>query len=269
MYSEKKDTSCFDDDFEVTYEDEITFDYHTSRVDFDTQELAYDDYDNDYDDYENDNYTDYADYEGEDYNDYADYENEDYNDSTDYEDEDYKRRSRRRYRPTRLAAPIQKGGNAILGIARTLIRNLTIFLMLGILIFMGYNFYKGSIPYGDIEHAISTNTYTQMMTAYFSVAALLLLYEIFSILWAMTKVRVRDRYGVHREDVGRGLASFIWLYIFSYAAFFVNRWIPESMDILKGIKGALDVFGSMHNVLFGLCLAGVVSCLFRKYSLTL
>ena len=71
----------------------------------------------------------------------------------------------------------------------------------------------------------------------------------------------------YKEDVGRGMFSFFFIYICSYGAFLVNNWIPERFESLQGIRGALDVFGSMHNVLFGLCAAGVISCLFRKYSL--
>lgn len=274
MRSKNKNTSYFDENFEVTYEDDLSFDYDTDPIDFETQELdttqklhprkknpastpkaarkksspAYD--------YENEFYDDLCE---------DDYMNG-------YDARQIKRSrsgTRRRHRPTRLAAPIQKGGNAMMNIARMIIRNLTLFLMLAILILMGYNFLRGSAPYGDIENAVSTNTYTMTLAAYFSVAAALVFYEIISMLWAMTKVRVRDEYGTYREDVGRGLFSFVFLYLCSHLSFFINDWIPESVEFLKGLRGALDVFGSMHNVLFGLCLAGVISCLFRKYSISL
>lgn len=266
MRSGSKNASYFDDDFEVTYEDEISFDYNTDNIDLETLEInrhySYDDDFEEDDDYD-DSYSDNYDYDNS-YDD-DDYYSDNYSDDRRYNGQ----KRRRRYRPTRLAAPIQKGGNAVIGIARTLIRNLTLFLMLAILILMGYTFLRGSTPYGDIENAVSTNTYTLKLTAYFSVAAAMILYEIISMLWAMTKARFRDEYGYHREDVGRGMFSFIFLYLCSYASFVVNNWIPESHEILTGLKGALDVFGSMHNALFGLCLAGVISCLFRKYSISL
>lgn len=272
MRSDSKNASYFDDDFEVTYEDELSFDYDTAQIDFETKELSStrpvrqdsrhkaawaktsgSNY--------NDSYDDYADpYDEDSYDDY---------DEAYYNPPRHGTKRRHRHHPTRLAAPIQKGGSRILSLIRMLLRNLTLFLMLAILIFMGYNFLRGSSPYGDIENAVSTNTYTMTLAAYFSIAALLIFYEILSILWAMTRVRVRDEYGTYREDVGRGLFSFVLLYLSSHLAFFVHDWIPESMEFLKGIRGALDVFGSMHNVLFGLCLAGVISCLFRKYSISL
>lgn len=142
-------------------------------------------------------------------------------------------------------------------------------LILVITGFMGYNFLRGSAPYGDLENELRSQNYTLILTSYFAVAAFFIVFELFSALWAMTKVRVHDETGFYREDVGRGMFSFFFIYICSYGAFLVNNWIPEQYDFLRGIRGALDVFGSMHNVLFGLCTAGVISCIFRKYSLSI
>lgn len=265
MRSKNRSAAYFDDDFEVTYEDDMAFEYDADDKDFETQKMhsskrtpnqrvrRFTDTVEMYNNTSNDDNKYNGSYDTDDYDD---------NYGTDYKNS---RRSRR----TQLAAPIQKGGNAVLNIARTIIRNLTLFLMLAILILMGYNFLRGSTPYGDIENAVASNTYTKTLAAYFSVVALLMFYEIISMLWAMTRVRVRDEYGTCREDVGRGMFSFIFLYLCSFISFYISDWLPESIEVLNGLKGALDVFGSMHNTLFGLCLAGVVSCLFRKYSITL
>lgn len=317
MPSHKKNTQYFDDDFEVTYEEEIPFHYNTSNVDLNTDSVtpyyaddfedAYDDdrYEEDYDDAYNDPYDeDYDDAYDDPYDDeYEDDYDDDYDDRYDdrYDrnnDRDYDRygdnryddrrdrkyrdsssrtvsgtrrrkKRRRSYRPTRLAAPIQKGGNTLLRIVQSIVRNLSALLILAIIGLMAYTFLRGSAPYGDLKQEISSNNYTIRLASYIAVAAFFILYELCSMLWTMTRVRVRDSYGTYKEDVGRGLFSFIFIYICSYASFLVNEWIPEIHDILIGLKGALDVFGSMHNALFGLCLAGVISCLFRKYSLSL
>ncbi len=368
MRFKNKNADFFDDQFEVTYEDDIPLNHsdkpahHSSKYDLTIDEYddedTYAQYDEDFDDqfevtYEDDiplNHSDKPAHHSSKYDLTIDeYDDEDTYAQYDEDSEEdtyflktpssspkhHSRRKQRpirlaapiqkggeavfgitrsfirnlsliliKQRPIRLAAPIQKGGEAVFGITRSFIRNLSLILMLAIMILMGYNFFRGSAPYGDIETAVSTNTYPPVLAAYFSIAALLIFYEIISILWAMTKIRVRDKYGSHREDVfsiaallifyeiisilwamtkirvrdkygshredvGRGLTSFILLYLLSYIAFFTNRWIPESPDILKGLKGALDVFGSMHNALFGLCLAGVISCLFRKHSISL
>lgn len=209
-------------------------------------------------------------------------------DDYDYEDDDYDRpgNSRRRggrsdYREpvrvsharrkrsgqTPIAAPIKKGGRTVYRISQTIFRNLSVILILAITGFMAYNFFRGSAPYGDIENAVISQNYTLVLASYFAVAAFFIIFELFSALWAMTRVRVYDETGYYKEDVGRGMFSFFFIYICSYGAFLVNNWIPERFESLQGIRGALDVFGSMHNVLFGLCAAGVISCLFRKYSL--
>ncbi len=266
MPSHKKNTQYFDDDFEVTYEEEIPFHYNTSNVDLNTDSVTpyyADDFEDAYDDdrYEEEYDDAYEDCYDEDYDDEYDapyngkYDDE-YEDDYDDGDDDYdnrrsrkyrdsssravsgtrrRKKRRRSYRPTRLAAPIQKGGNTLLRIVQTIVRNLSALLILAIIGLMAYTFLRGSAPYGDLKQEISSNNYT---------------------------IRLK-------EDVGRGLFSFIFIYICSYASFLVNEWIPEIHDILIGLKGALDVFGSMHNALFGLCLAGVISCLFRKYSLSL
>ncbi len=211
-----------------------------------------------------------------------------YDDRDDYGDDEYdspgngrRRSSRRDYREpvrpsharrkrsgqTPIAAPIKKGGRTVYRISQTIFRNLSVILILAITGFMAYNFLRGSAPYGDIENAVVSQNYTLVLASYFAVAAFFIVFELFSALWAMTRVRVYDETGYYKEDVGRGMFSFFFIYICSYGAFLVNNWIPERFESLQGIRGALDVFGSMHNVLFGLCAAGVISCLFRKYSL--
>ena len=103
------------------------------------------------------------------------------------------------------------------------------------------------------------------LAAYLSVAAIFILSEFIALLWSMTRTRVRDGYDSWKEDTGRGLVSFIVVFGTSYLSFLLYRFIPEAPEVLYGLKGALDVYGSMHNVLLGLCTAGVISCLVRKY----
>lgn len=137
-------------------------------------------------------------------------------------------------------------------------------LIAGTAAFLAYNFWRGSAPYGDPVTAVEEKNYC--LAAYAGVAGFFLLFECISFLWAMTRVRIRNGRKTYKEDTGRGLFSFIFIYVCSYASFWINQIIPQSPDVLKGIRGALDVFGSMHNALLGLCLAGVISCLVRKYA---
>ena len=103
------------------------------------------------------------------------------------------------------------------------------------------------------------------LLVYLCAALLFLLFELISLLWSMTRTRVRDGLDTWKEDTGRGLFSFILVFALSYLAFLFSPFLPDAPEAVYGLKGALDVYGSMHNVLFGLCAAGVISCIVRKY----
>lgn len=290
MASSKNDSSWFDDNFEVTYDDDSTL---RPSIDFDTTKLENTSQKNTKKtkrkkkgnasskssnksvdlsiptnisrEEEKAQAIRYAQQPSNRYDD----DDIDYDDDDDY---DFPKSRRRKSRPTRLAAPLQKGGNALYKVSKTFIRNLTILLILIIIAILAYNFYVGSAPYGDLENSLEAQAFSPTLLAYAAVAAIIIFCEIIALFRSMTKERIRDEYGVHWEDVGRGRNSFIILYICSYAAFLFSDFIPENIEvlpagieILKGIKGALAVFGSLHNQLFGLCVAGVVSCVIRKY----
>ena len=259
----------FGDDFEVSYEEETPFTYKLepesqkrkkkSGIDLNVvnihSDTIYDDSFHGIDD----------DYEDED----DDYDEDEYED----EEEDYiphghiSRKKKRRVKMTPIAAPIKKSGRAVYNISYALLRNLSLILIIAIIAVMTVNFLRGSALYGDIAEELQTQVFSQKLMAYFAVAACLILYELLAALWTMSKARVRDEFGRHREDVGRGLLSFIFIYLCSYASFLISGHVPDLNEAVEGAKGALTVFGSMHNVLFGICAAGVVSCLLRKYRL--
>lgn len=276
--SPKNDFSdIFDDDFEVTYEEDPEINFHTSE---DTEQINRDDL-NDSDDrqfeevlpeYDEDYEDDDTDYEDDYYEDDYNTSNRRSNRNAPYDDpynnRNYDRRSSGRKRSgggVKLAAPIKKGGKALSRLTSTLLQQLSIVLILATTAFVLYNFYRASTPYGDIQETIQTQKISQTLAAYLCVAALFLFFEFISLLWSMTRVRVRDGVSSWREDTGRGLWSFILVFAVSYAAFLFSPLLPDSPEVIYGVKGALDVYGSLHNVLFGLCAAGVISCLIRKY----
>ena len=175
------------------------------------------------------------------------------------------RRKRRGRGGVPLAAPIQKGGKVLSKITGALLRQLSIILILATMIYVTYTFWRASAPYGDIEESIQQRSLTQTLAAYLCVVAAFLLFELFSMLWAMTRVRVRNGVESWKEDTGRGFLSFIIVFVSSYMCFLFSRFLPDSPELIYGAKGALEVYGSMHNVLLGLCAAGAVSCLIRRY----
>ncbi len=279
--ADKKISDIFDDDFEVTYEEDpgINLDMlsrDTRRINSirtdDTVVISdkpgRDPYDRSSRSFSGDEYED----DLEDGDEYEDYEyDRRRRRSSDYDDDDYDRRNShgRRKRRSRggvpLAAPIQKGGKVLSKITGALLRQLSLILILATMIYVTYTFWRASAPYGDIAESLQQRSITQTLAAYLCVVAAFLLFELISMLWTMTRVRVRSGAESWKEDTGRGFLSFIIVFVSSYMCFLFSRLLPDSPEIIYGVKGALEVYGSMHNVLLGLCAAGAVSCLIRRY----
>ena len=271
MSDKKEFSDIFDDDFEVTYEDDsgITLDITDASRTYERgkpKEMTGSDFDTDYDDdYYEDDIDDYYD-EDDSHKSTYDERRHRKNDRSDREPSSGRSSSRRKKsRGVPLAAPIRKGGRTLSRLAAALVRSLTAILILAIMIYVGWTFWRASTPYGDIMEMIQTRKPTITLASYLCVAVLFILFELISLLWSMTRVRVRNGIDSWKEDTGRGMFSFIIVFVTSYLAFLLSPLIPEAPEAVYGLKGALDVYGSMHNVLFGLCAAGVVSCIVRKY----
>ena len=271
MSDKKEFSDIFDDDFEVTYEDDsgITLDITDAARTYERgkpREMTGSDFDTDYDDdYYEDDIDDYYD-EDDSHKSTYDERRHRKNDRSDREPSSERSSSRRKKsRGVPLAAPIRKGGRTLSRLAAALVRSLTAILILAIMIYVGWTFWRASTPYGDIMEMIQTRKPTITLASYLCVAVLFILFELISLLWSMTRVRVRNGIDSWKEDTGRGMFSFIIVFVTSYLAFLLSPLIPEAPEAVYGLKGALDVYGSMHNVLFGLCAAGVVSCIVRKY----
>lgn len=284
MKNNKEYSDWFDDDFEVTYEEDYRAAGDAYRTSGDTREYkssGQDTYSSDETVYmDSEKYNRYL--AGYDRNDYDDNNDDDLysderpssrrssgRDDSDYDmdDRDDRRRSsrRRRGKGVPLAAPIRKGGRALSKLAQAIVRSLTAILIIATSVYVTWTFWRASTPYGDIMDMIENRQPTMTMAAYLSCVAIFILFEFISLIWSMTKVRVRDGYTSWKEDAGRGITSFIIVFAVSYLAFFISPLLPDSPEIIYGLKGALDVYGSMHNVLLGLCAAGIISCLVRKY----
>lgn len=291
-----KSTTPFDDDFEVTYEEEVPFTYS-----FDTKPVTKDLSDetivmdtplqNPADNYASDVYNsdvydsdDKYDWDGDDEDSYGadrypsdDYDGEECSYGPRGSRNDYsnssRQMSRRRKSASRipnLLSPAKKtakyGTKAIYRVARSVVRIVSFLITAGTLYVLASNFWRGAAPYGDPLTILEEKNYT--LAGYAAVAAVFLVFEFIALLWSLTKVKVRDGRKIYRQDTGRGLFSYIFLYVASYVSFLLCSFLPESFEsfeILNGVRGGLDVFGSMHNTLLGLCIAGVAACIVRKH----
>lgn len=254
----------------------------------------YDDYGDDYDDYSNnddyndysDNYDDYSDDYNDGYDDYDDgydsYDDgyDDYDNYNDYHSRDnYNRNNRRgngyRYADRRqnnrrdrltLAFPaarsVKTGGRIICKLVNLLLRSAALILTAIIIYTLTMNFWKNHSAYGSLFQVFTGENY--ILTAYLAVAGFLLLFELTAFLLILFAGKKTDRRGI-RYDTGRGLFSFVFIYAGSYLSFFLNSLIPASPAPLQGIQGALLVYGSMRSALLPLCIAGIISCLIRRF----
>ena len=270
----------FDDDFEVIYQEEVYSKLlrnelegknnshkkiHNPDDNYRYDNVDYEDgYDADYD-YNNERYdTDYDyDYNNErydaDYDDYDGYGNRQYGGRSNY--------GRRRHKVPDLISPTArtaKNGVTILcRLINLLLRSATLILIAVIIYILAMNFWKNHSAYGNPLQALTERNY--ILAAYAAVAAFLLLFEVFSFLLVLATSKRNDRLG-RRVDTGRGLFSFIFIYAGSYLAFFFNGLVPLTPSPLLGVQGALKIYGSMRTVLLPLCIAGIISCLVRKFA---
>ena len=164
-------------------------------------------------------------------------------------------------------APVY-GTKSIFRSAQLVARIVSALIGASVVVILAIEFWRGSVPYGSLSSAIKGEDLT--FFTYTGITALIVIYALSSFLSTIKKTRFRKGSQTYKVDMGRGTGFYISIYILSYLAFIAAEVLPtlpdlQGLEFLNGITGALDVFGSMHNMLLGLCLAGVVSCIARKH----
>ena len=238
------------------------------------------DYDSDYD-YDDADYDDGYDYDDDDYDDY-DYDDDYDDDDCDYDDDDYddsrrrskkgkraesKQKKKKRRKMPNLLSPVSKtakaGGKAAFKIANLILRAATLILIAIIFCLLAVNFWKNYGAFG-IATAVAEKNYA--LAAYAAVAVFLLLFELITFCRVLSGSKKSGRKGRY-VDTGRGLFSFLLIYAGSLLSALFYGLIPASPQPLAGVSGALLVYGSLRSTLFALCVAGVISCLIRKFAI--
>ena len=147
-----------------------------------------------------------------------------------------------------------------------LLRTATLLLIMVITCLLAFSFGENYNSYGNIATAIAEHNYT--LAAYFCVALALLLFECLTFLIVLFGSKKKSGQKSDRcVDTGRGLFSFILIFVGSYLAKMCAGLIPASPAPLLCVQGALIVYGSLVTPLFFLCAAGVASCLIRRFIL--
>ena len=169
---------------------------------------------------------------------------------------------KKRRMPNLLSPAAKTGARAALQVANMLLRCATLILILLIMWLLARNFWDNHSALGNIARMVSEKNY--VLGGYTGVALFLLLFELITFLIVLFGKKRSSRNG-RLLDTGRGLLSFIIIYIGSYLSALLYTLVPASPEALQGVQAALLVYGSLQSALLPLCTAGVVSCLVRRF----
>lgn len=161
------------------------------------------------------------------------------------------------------AKTVKAGGKAAGSVIRTILKGASLLLIAVIIVLLGVSFFHGHAAYGNPAAAVEQKNYA--LAAYFAFAALLLIFELISFFWTLSGQKIKDGRRIRKLDTGRGIGSFLVIYIGSYLSLHLGSLIPEVPQALGGLKGAVSVYGSLNQTLLPLCVMGVISCLIRKF----
>ena len=191
---------------------------------------------------------------------------DDYDDSRNGRKKEKSRRKKRGVKVPNVAKPVAKtakaGGKLLFKLINFLLRMGTLLLIAWIIYLLGLHFLANVGPFGNIISRLTAAD--QELIAYLAVAGILVLYEIIIFFCVLGGSRKQGRDG-NTIDNGRGLTSFIIIAAGSYLSAVFASLIPQIPAALQGIQSALTVYGSLKNTLLPICVAGVVSCIIRKF----
>ena len=191
---------------------------------------------------------------------------DDDNDSHSGRKKDKSRRKKRGVKVPNVAKPVAKtakaGGKILFKFINFLLRMGTLLLIAWIIYLLGLHFLANVGPFGNIISRLTAAD--QELIAYLAVAGVLVLYEIIIFFCVLGGSRKQGRDG-NTIDNGRGITSFIIIAAGSYLSAMFASLIPQIPAALQGIQSALTVYGSLKNTLLPICVAGVVSCIIRKF----
>lgn len=256
----KSYSDFFDDDFEVVYEEDLP----EIHLDEDTPESPDDYYDDDYDDEEWEEPRDISEHEkGKKSKNKRSGSKQPGRQKSGSDDRSRKKKKRTPNLVSPVKKTVQTGTRAVMRLIQIVCKIATLLLIAFITYLLGSHFLEGLPAYGNPAAAVAERNYP--MAAYAGFALALLLFELVSFLWALTGPRAAKEHGrSFQADTGRGMFSFILVGAGSVLASVSAALIPSSWAALTGLKGAVEIYGSLSSSLIPLCIAGVISCILRK-----
>lgn len=245
MHNKKYENDYFDDDFEVTYTEELP----GISLDFD----------NEYEDsYMMSPSGDEDEYE-------EDYErplrraqkqaDRSYRRKRSANSEHYSPREPASELASPLRAPMRAGTKLVEKIVSSVLRIAPV-VMCGLIILLTlFVIWTEHSAYGELNTISTEQNLT--LALYLAVGAIVLLWEICSFFFVLGGVWTKT---------GRGITFFIMIYACSYIISLFFGLIPEGIAVLDGVRGGLQMYASLYPRLFMPCLLGVITCILQKVS---
>lgn len=166
-------------------------------------------------------------------------------------------RKNRKRPSSELAAPIQNivhtGSSLVETLMRLVFRPAPVLMSAIILLITAFSYWNDSEKYGDILTIIK-NPYSAIVT-FLAVGAVIVLWELCCLFFTISGVWT---------GTGRGLSFFILVYLLSYAASLAGSLLPEGIEIIEGIRGGLNTYGSLYSMIFPFCVIGSIACIIQK-----
>lgn len=153
-----------------------------------------------------------------------------------------------------LRAPMRAGTKLVERIVSVTLRAAPVVMCALIILLTLFVVWTEHTNYGELS-SLSAENLTLIL--YLAVGAVLVLWELCSFFFILGGVW---------SKTGRGITFFLLIYACSYITSLFAGLIPEGLAVLDGIKGGLMMYGSLYPRLFTPCLLGIITCIFQKIS---
>lgn len=154
-----------------------------------------------------------------------------------------------------LRAPMRAGTKLVEKIVSVVLRLAPVVMSILIILLTLFVVWTEHSAYGELSMITTEENLT--LAFYLTVGAVILLWEIGSFFFVLGGVWTKT---------GRGITFFIMIYAGSYITSLFFGLIPEGVAILDGIRGGLQMYASLYPRLFTPCLLGIITCIFQKIS---
>lgn len=154
-----------------------------------------------------------------------------------------------------LRAPMRAGTHLVERVVSAVLRVAPVLMSVWTILLTLFVVWTEYSTYGELDSLFTGQNLTLIL--YLAVGAILFLWQLCSFFFILGGVWTRS---------GRGITFFILIYACSYIVSLFANLVPEGLPVLDGIKGGLAMYGSLYPRLFTPCLLGIITCILQKIS---